>query len=484
MAVVANWVEEEMATLDLGHKRRNDRLKVVLSDLAAMPAASIPAAVGGGRAETEAAYRLFENGAIEFQDILAPHCQASLARVREQPLVVLVQDTSELDLTRPEQQVRGAGPLDGGSRRGCFVHPLLALTLEGLPLGSVWVEHWARPDSDEPLDAQARRERRRQQPVEDKESQRWITGVRQAHRVAAAAPDTEVITVADSEADIYELLLAGQSSPGGAQFIVRACQDRALEPHSWEGPTARSVREAVAQASAVVCYEVQVRGRQAKLGCDDRSRRQPRESRTARVEVRAAAVTLRPPFRPDRRLLPVSVHMVWVREIDPPEGDEPLDWLLLTSLPITTPEEVLRVIQTYRLRWTVELFFRVLKQGCRVEKRLFESLDRVERFLAVCLIVAWRTLLVSRLGRGFPELDCEVVFDASEWKAVYQFVHKSPPPKTPPRLQEMVRMVAQLGGYVNRRRDDEPGTETIWKGLQRLHDLARCWDLFGPGQQT
>lgn len=480
----AHWIEDEMATLDLGDKRRNDRLRSVLSHLAAMPAASIPQAVGAGRAETEAAYRLFENGAVEFQDILAPHYQATMTRVREQPVVVLVQDTSELDLTRPEQQVRGAGPLDGGARRGCFVHPLSAFTREGLPLGCLWVQHWTRSGGDEPLDAAGRRERRRQLPIEDKESRRWITGMQQAHQVAAAAPDTEVITVADSEADIYELLLAGQSSPGGAQFIVRACQDRALARPVSDEEAARSMRDAVTRASGVLCYEVQVRGRQAKLGCDDRARRQPRESRTARVEVRAAVVTLRPPVRPDRRLPPVSVHVVWVHETDPPAGDEPLDWLLVTSLPITTPDEMLRVIQTYSLRWSIELFFRVLKQGCRVEQRLFESLDRVERFLAVSLIVAWRTLLVSRLGRDFPDINCEAVFETSEWKAVYQFIHKQPPPPDPPRLQAMVRMVAQLGGYVNRRRDDEPGTETIWKGLQRLHDLARCWDLFGPGGKT
>ncbi len=484
MAGAANWIEDEMATLDLGHKRRNKRLKAVLSDLAAMPAASIPAAVGGGRAETEAAYRLFENGAIEFQDILAPHCQATMTRVREQPVVVLVQDTSELDLTRPEQHVRGAGPLDDGSRRGCFVHPLAAFTPGGLPLGSVRVECWTRSFVDEPLDAAARRERRRRLPIEDKESLRWVTGLEQAHQVAAAAPGTEVIVVADSEADIYELLVAGQPEQGRAHFIVRACQNRALQPPTLPEDVGTTLREAVAKSSAVVRYEVQVRGRQAKLKCDERSRRQPRQSRTAEVEVRATTTTLRPPVRSDRRLPPVSVNVVWAHEVQPPGDDEPIDWLLMTDLPITTPDEVLRVIQTYSVRWTIESFFRVLKQGCRVEKRLFETLDRVERFLAVSMIVAWRTLYVSRLGRDFPDVDCEAVFETSEWKSVYQFIHKGPPPAIPPRLQEMVRMVAQLGGYVNRPRDDEPGAETIWKGLQRLHDLARCWDLFGPGGKT
>ena len=128
----------------------------------------------------------------------------------------------------------------------------------------------------------------------------------------------------------------------------------------------------------------------------------------------------------------------------------------------------------------IEVFFRVLKQGCRIEWRRFEHLDRVTRYLAVALLVSWRTLYVTRLGRDFPDLDCEAIFEASEWKAVYQVTQQRPPPETPPKLQEMVRMVAQLGGYINRPRVDEPGSETIWKGLQRMHDMALCWDLFGP----
>lgn len=485
MAITAAWVEAEMATVDLGHQARNKRLKSVIGDLAAMPAASIPAAVGGGRAETEAAYRLFENEAVEFDAILAPHFQATLERVRQQRTVVVSQDTSEIDLTRPEQQVQGAGPLDDGARRGCFLHPLLALTSEGIPLGTLWVESWTRQEPTGEVLARAEKDKRRKQtPIEEKESHRWVVGLQQAHRVAAEAPDTEVISVADSEADIFELLVEGQSLEGRAHWIVRACQDRALQrKKNAEDDAAKSVLQAVTSAASVTTYEVNVRGREAKVRCETRGRRQPRESRTATVEVRACTVTLRAPFRHDRKLPDVTVNVVWVHEHNPPEGEEPIEWLLLTSLPITTATQVLRIIQSYCLRWMIELYFRVLKQGCKVEQRRFETIDRVERFLAVALIVAWRTLYVTRLGRDFPDLDCEAVFEPSEWKAVYQVTQKRTPPKTPPKLQVMVRMVAQLGGYVNRKRADEPGAETIWKGLQRMHDMAQCWDLFGPGRR-
>ena len=486
--MIASWVEEELGAVDLKDRRRNERLKELVSAFSQRPAMSIPAAVGGGHTETTAAYRFFENPQVGFDAILAPHREATLARMQEHPTVILAQDTSEIELTRPQQQVLGAGPLDAGARRGCFIHPLAAFTSDGVPLGTLWAQCWTREDApSQPLDKAARDKQRRQTPIEEKESQRWIAGLREAHAVAALVPETEVIAVADSEADIYEMLVTGQVAEGStparrAEWIVRACQDRALRrDKNAEENAAKCLYDAVAAAPVRVTYEVSVRGREPKVACETRGRRQARESRQATVEVRACTVTLRAPHRPDRKLPDVTVNVVLVREVHPPAGEEPIEWLLLTSLAIGSDEEVLRVIKSYCVRWMIELFFRVLKQGCHVESRRFEYLDRLTRFLAVALIVAWRTLYVTRLGREFPDLDCEAVFAPSEWQPVYQITQKRPPPKQPPKLQDMVRMVAQLGGYVNRPRSDEPGAETIWKGLQRMHDMALCWQTFGPG---
>jgi hypothetical protein len=134
--------------------------------------------------------------------------------------------------------------------------------------------------------------------------------------------------------------------------------------------------------------------------------------------------------------------------------------------------------------WHTEVFFRTLKSGCRAEERRFEQIDRQLRCLAVYLIVTWRTLYVCRLGRRCPEISCEAIFEPSEWKAVYHVVQNEPSPAEPPSLGEMVRMVAQLGGYVNRRRSDPPGPQTVWLGLQRVHDFALCWERFGPGVKS
>jgi len=475
--MVAPWVIEEMKTANLNDRRLNQRLAEVLSQLATRPTASIPAACGG-RAELVAAYRFCANEKASFEAVLQPHRDATRQRMAAQPVVILPQDTTELDLTRPEQEVAGAGPLDGGVRRGAMLHLLYAFTPDGTPLGAVHAATWVR--EEEPVCAGLSRAERAAIPIEEKESLRWVVALQKGREEARACPATRFICVADSEADIYEVLAEATREPQGMDWIVRACQNRALLCRSGENSGEKHVRECVLQQPVLFEKTVHVRGRKAKVACETRGRRQPRESRDAHVVVRAVRVTLRPPSRPDRKLPPVTVNVVLVSEVNPPSGDEPVEWLLLTSLPIDTVEEVVQVLQYYTVRWMIEVLFRVLKSGCRVEERRFESLDRLLTCLAIYLIVAWRTLYVCRLGRSCPELSCEAVFEPAEWKSVWKVLRRENPPATPPSLGVFVRMVAQLGGYVNRKRDDPPGPQTVWIGLQRVHDFATAWLLFGP----
>jgi len=482
----APWAVEEMKDVQLDDQRLNKRLVEVLSQLGGRPTASIPAACGGF-AETAAAYRFFDNERTNFENVLQPHHEATRRRMAEREVVLLVQDTSELDLTRPADQVVGAGPLDDGPRRGVFLHPLVAFTPDGTPLGVVQATTWARDDAPPPAKSE-REQRRKHTPIEQKESHRWVETLRQAREEAQRAPQTQFVCIADSEADIYELLAEAQVERHRPDFIVRACQDRALLDDGNSPDNAglfddagNLLRDQLLTHEVLFTHTIAVRGRQAKVACETRGRRQPRKSRTAEVEVRAATLTLRPPWRHDRKLPPVTVNVVLVREIDPPADDVPVEWILLTSLPIDDAQAVRTVIQYYCVRWMIEVFFRTLKSGCRVEARRFEHLDRFLPCLAVYLIVTWRTLFVCRLGREFPDISCEAVFEPSEWKAVYHVVHQHPPPPTPPPLQEMIRLVAQLGGYVNRPRRAEPGPQTVWLGLARTHDMALCWDTFGPG---
>jgi hypothetical protein len=477
--MVATWVIEEMKDVNLEDKRLNSRLTVIVDQLGGHPTASIPAACGG-YAETMAAYRFFDNEKAGFESILQSHIGATWRRISQQAVVILAQDTTEVDFTRPEQQVIGAGPLDGDTRRGALVHPMMGFTPDGTPLGTVYAEAWVRGD-ESPTPKSQRENNRKHTPIEEKESVRWVDALRHARDLAEEVPQTQLVSVADSEADIYELFEESQGGPENLNWIVRACQNRALQKDDKHAKTAANhLRERVLEENVLFTHSITIRSRKAKVGCETRGRRQPRKSRQAQMEVRAASVTLRAPWRHDRKLNDISVNVVLVTEVDPPEGDTPVEWILSTSLPIDDVEQVRTVIQYYCVRWMIEIFFRVLKSGCRVEKRRFEHVDRALSCLAVYLIVTWRTLYVCRLGREFPEISCEAVFEPAEWKSVYHVVHKKPPPTTPPTLQEMVRMVAQLGGYINRKRTDEPGPQTVWFGLQRVHDIANCWLTFGP----
>ncbi|MGH9773225.1 MAG: IS4 family transposase [Candidatus Acidiferrales bacterium] len=489
--MIAPWVIDELKTADLKDKRLNERFALILDALAKKPSCSIPTACGGFN-EMHAAYRFFANEKVTFDIVLEPHRRSTLARVAAQRVAILAQDTTEIDLTRPEQTVTGAGPLDGGQRRGAFLHTLHAFTPDGTPLGTVDAVTWMR--DDEPLaPSKERIQKRAKTPIEDKESWRWVETLNKCRDVARDLPDTQVIALADSEADIYELLVAAQAEPQNLNWIVRACHDRALASEEGEAGTAdeadatdeaeavqKLLRERVMTSPVLYTKTMPIRGRKAKVDCENRGRRQTRKSREAEVEIRAASVTLRPPWRRGVKLPLVTLNVVLVREIAPPEGEEPVEWILLTNLPIDDVEQVRLVVDYYCVRWVIEIFFRTLKSGCRIEHRRFEHMDRLLPCLAMSMIVAWRTLYVCRLGRSCPDVSCEAVFEPSEWKAVHQVVHREPPPSAPPTLSEMVRMVARLGGYVDRKRTDPPGPQTIWIGLQRTYDLALCWQLFGP----
>lgn len=471
-AMVGGWAAKEMQTVDLGDKRRNEGLTRLLSSMAAMPSKSIPAAVNGGHNETTAAYRLFDNAALNFENILQPHIDATYQRVAEQDVVVLAQDTTELDLTRPTQQVEGAGPLDGNSRFGEFLHPLVAFTASGTPLGTLRAELWTR----QPGPSKAKD--RKTLPIEEKESLRWLDTHKHAQEIARDQPKTHFICVADSEADICEVIESDKDSPENFGWIIRSCYDRSLVDEDADAPG--HLHQQLLESPVLYNKQLFIRGRQPKLACDKRARNQPRVSRECEVEVRATTLTLRATPRSDRKLRDTTVHAILAHEINAPKDDVPVSWLLLTNLPISTEAEIESVIQYYCTRWMIEIFFRTLKSGSRIEKRRFETLERFERCLAVSMIVAWRTFYTTKIGREIPDVSCEAVFTEDEWQPVYKLVMDEDPPSKPPTLWRMVRLIARLGGYIDRSRHDEPGTDTVMRGMERLHDISVCWKSFGP----
>lgn len=453
-----------MEHLHLGDQRLNARGRLLLERLFADPQASLNAACHGW-AETQAAYRFFDNPKVQPEEVLRPHQHATRQRLGQHPVALLVQDTTELDYSAHPPQ--GAGPLTSAQRLGFLDHSHVAFTPDGLCLGVLGVDFAARA-----AEGFGDSKRRQYDPIETKETYRWLQGYRLACQTAAQVPQTQLISVADAEGDLYEVLVEADRArpPARAEYVLRVGKDRALtERDPAAGPDAyRKVRQELAQAPLLTTRRL------------DLPRTPQRAPRTARLEIRAAAVRLKAPYRKHTRLPDLRVHVVWVREVEAPAGVEPIEWLLLTSLPIDTAEAVLRVVDYYTGRWPIEVFFRVYKSGCRVEEVRLETAARLRPCLLLYKIVAWRVLYLTWLGREAPALPCDVVFAAEEWKPVWRVTQQAPLPAQPPRLAEFVGLVGRLGGHNGRRGDGPPGAEALWRGLRRLADLALAWQTFGP----
>jgi hypothetical protein len=318
---------------------------------------------------------------------------------------------------------------------------------------------------------------RKYDPIETKESYRWLEGYREACRVAAELPDTQIISVGDAENDIYECFLEAEpaQSPARAEWLMRASENRALPERDEEaGPcTYRKLRDEIGSAKVIGKLILQL------------PRTPKRKARRAEMTVRAKRICLKPPYRKEQTLPEISLNVILVRETNPPAGEEPIEWLLLTSLPINTYRQVKRAIAYYAARWTVEVFFRTLKTGCRVEHLQLHTAARLRRCLMMYKVIAWRVLYVTMLGREAPDLPCDVVFSAEEWKAAWTICSKEPLPRKAPPLKTFLPLVARLGGYKGRKGDAPPGPKTMWITIRRISDFALAWVAFGPqGEET
>ena len=172
--------------------------------------------------------------------------------------------------------------------------------------------------------------------------------------------------------------------------------------------------------------------------------------------------------------------MILVEEVDGPGDGTDVSWLLLTTLPTETVEDVLCAIQYYVARWVIEIYFRTLKTGCQVEKIQLETKSRLLNCLAFYNIIAWRILYLTHLNRTCPTLPCTAVFADHEWKPVWRIVLKKPLPKQTPRLSEFMQLITRLGGYNNRPSEQPAGPQPVWVGLRRMLDYSAAWPFSGP----
>lgn len=458
-------LSDEMAELDLGDERLNRRTRSLLETLAHHPERSIPTACRGW-AETKAAYRLFDNEAVSAQKLLEPHYGCTVERMMGHDTVLCLQDSTELDYTGKDD-IEGLGTLNYEHRRGLYLHPTLAVTPDRLPLGLLDCWTWTRPFVDA-----------------DKESVRWLEGYQrlcetQQHLWEQAA-DTRLVYIADREGDLFPIYAEHRDQLGrgvhAADWLIRAQHDRrtASGARLWASveaaaplgsvefvlPAARTQTTSAASASAPL-----------------------RRGRRITQSLRALRVTLRSPDE-HATLAPVQVSAILAREENPAPGQTPIEWLLLTNLPVDTLEQAQQKLSWYLCRWQIEIYFRVLKSGCKVEEMQLEKLQRLEPALALYMLIAWRVLYLTMIGRDCPELPASLVFADEEWRAIYLVATHRPPPDTPPSINEIIRMVAGFGGFLNRTADGMPGPQTIWIGLQRCKDFVLALEAQAAARES
>jgi Transposase DNA-binding/Transposase Tn5 dimerisation domain len=448
-----NWTEMELGEADFGDKRLTKRFVRLTRDLAARPEGSVPQA-SGSWAATKGAYRFWDNEKVTPESIRAAHREKTIERAKEYGTVLAVQDTTSMNYMS-HQATEGLGPIDRWGTQGIHVHSVLAVSPDGVPCGLVHQQVWSRDPEEKRT-----KEERKKLPIEEKESYRWLESLEATQN--AVSPDTHIITVADREADIFELFVLPRAD--NVDLLIRATQDRCVQV---EDPKMKKLWESVEAVPEAT--ETMITHLEHKPGI---------AARDVTFRLRWRTVTILVPAHKKKKYGHVTLTAILVTETEPPEGVEPLSWLLLTSLKVETFLQAAQCVIWYRYRWLIERYHFVLKSGCQLEELQLEKVERLERALATYCIVAWRLLWLTYQARKTPDASCESAFLTYEWQALYAFTYQTNVlPVIPPSLHEATRLVAKLGGFLARTSDGEPGVQTIWRGLRRLGDLASMWLL-------
>jgi Transposase DNA-binding/Transposase DDE domain len=448
---------EEMSRADFGDARLNKRLGRIVEAVAKAPDKSFPALFDD--TALEGAYRFFNNEQVTPSRILEPHVTATVARMADEPVTLIVHDTSTMTFD-PEGSRQGLGRVRSAGQ-AFFAHVSLALSGDGsrMPLGALALSHHIRKG--------AHKKKIKAKHNADNERARWG---RQVTAVGALGIDrARVVHVMDREADDYALF--AQLVGAGDRFLIRLAHDRMLEPTSSEG--IEKLAQAVNRIDAVAEREVPLSRRPAGARSPKQRRIHPaREGRMAKLVFGATTVVLRRPSTQPKTLpatLTLQVVRVW--EIETPQGEAPVEWILITTEPVATEAQLLQLVDWYRARWVIEEFFKAIKTGCAYDTRQLETLDGLLNVLATFLPVAWRLLRMRTQARVGPTAQATTVMPGAMLEVLRIFTRIKLPAR--PNAREVLLAVAALGGHL--KHNGDPGWITLGRGYQELRTLTRGW---------
>jgi hypothetical protein len=464
------WAKKEFGGAPLGDKRLSSRLVECAGAKASKPDRAFSGGAKGDWAAVKGYYRMIDHPdetAVTMENILVPHRQRTIRRMKAQQSVLCIQDGSDLDYSSLDQ-CEGLGVIGsnqtGAKSRGLHLHSTLAVTTDGLPLGILKAQCMAPG-----LKSKTDNRPTHAIPIEEKESFCWIVGLRDCMEIAKEMPHTRLITVMDREADFFELFDEQRQNPS-VELLVRAQYNRATTEEC-------KLFDAVRQTEVRGQLRIHVERRSARPKKSKQKARAKRCARTAEASLRYRQIELKPPSY-HKEKPPIALWVVHAVEDKPPEDDEGIEWYLLTTMKIESVKDAERCLRWYCLRWRIEDWHRVLKSGCRVEDAAHKTAERLERALAINLVIAWRIMLMTLLGRETPELPAEVLFSDLEIEVLNAYAKKKGL-KPPLQLGDAVRLVARIGGYLGRRGDPPPGHQIMWHGYSYLQLMCDGFALRG-----
>lgn len=426
------WAQHEFGGAELGDLRLQRRLVQSARALGVQPGRAFCGAASGDLAAVKAYYRFIglpdDDEAITMQAMLAAHRQRTLQRMMAQPLVLCVQDGTQLNYTKLAK-CEGLGSLGtnqtGARSKGLHLHSTLALSADGLPLGVLDANCHA-PSQRVADDQRAKPPKSANIPIDEKKSFDWIRALRQCEQAAVQMPQTRLVSVMDREADFFELF-DEQRQRNKVDLLVRAKHDRLIKDPSSAQPQTLfdQARSGPAQGRLGIAVPRQsTRPKRSKQPA-----REGHPKRTAQVELRYRELVLPPPRHYAGKdyagKAPVRLWVVHVREAKAPAGAARLEWFLLSTREITSVEQACECLRWYCLRWRIEDWHRVLKSGCRVEALQHKTATRLKRAIALNLVIAWRIMVLTLLGRQAPELPADVLFSDLEIEVLQAYAKKT-----------------------------------------------------------
>jgi len=407
----AEWSEHEFGKADLGDKRLTERLVKIASDKGAAPSHSYSMAVNGDRYAIKGYYNFIGNSNDEMTDdeILKPHGERTVQRMMGSETVYAIQDTSDLNYST----LKGCDDLgiiaktkNSKGTLGLSLHSLFMVNDQGIPLGIGHSECYAP-------ELVSNSKNRNSLPIEDKESYRWLKCYRKTIEISKRCPQTKVVSVMDREADIYEIFQDAYKNDNCVPVVIRAQHNRCL------ADSEEKLFEKLANSNQTFNAEIEIPPQRSREGKGKKTPRPALPARTADLTISYEEVTIKPPATClKKEWEPVTLYAVYARENNPPMGAEPIKWFLLTTLKVLSGKDALECVRIYRLRWRIEEFHRVLKSGCKVEKHMQRTAEKLKLLIAVDMVIAWRIMLLSLLGREHPEISCDLVFSKCEWQTL------------------------------------------------------------------